>query len=166
MTQEERWQANDLHMASLEDKEIVKEHAQRRGPGLQAHWDVNHALPAGGAVAAISAWTTSGRNRALGQGLLAEAGKLRENWVRTAKERGLAARKKFKVFKPVARGAPPMAIADMPRALSGEVVEGKTDVTAQLLATGYQGPDLTTSFVEVSGCVSLRSSPGSPFGGS
>ena len=56
-----------IHLAFVADKEIVKEHAQLREPGMRAHWDAATAPPWAGVGAATSAWAADQRNEALGR---------------------------------------------------------------------------------------------------
>ena len=57
--------------------------------------------------------------------------------VRAAKERELAAWKKFKVLKPGTGGAPREAIAATLWALTWEMVEGKKDVKSLFATAGH-----------------------------
>ena len=65
VTQEGRCRLSDLHLAIVADKNIVEEHAQRRGPEAKALRDADHASPVGGVDAAISGWTAGECSRLL-----------------------------------------------------------------------------------------------------
>ena len=69
VTQEQRRLVNNLHLASVVDREAAEEHAQWRNPELKAHWVVTHASRVEGGGAAISAWAAEESKRALGRGL-------------------------------------------------------------------------------------------------
>ena len=128
VTQEKRCCVVDLRGAFFVDWAVVKEHAKWWDPGMEAHWDAAHASPLGGVDAAISIWAADQCNKPLAQGLAAGEGEMRGALVNAAKERGLAARKRFKFFEPVSAGAPFKAIADTHRALTWRLVESKNDV--------------------------------------
>ena len=73
-------------------------------------------------------------------------------------ERELAGWRKFKVLKPVTGGSPSQAIADTRWAPAWEMVGGKKDAEAPLVARAYRRPDLKKGFAETRAHVSLRSS--------
>ena len=105
---------DDLHLGIELDKAIEERQKIRklRAPEMEKNWAVNHASPMEGEGAAFSPWAADERNKALGQKPSAKEGELHGNFVSAAEKRKLAARKKFKVPKPVTQGAPPKAILD------------------------------------------------------
>ena len=46
-SQEKRRRVEDPHVAFVAEKEVVQEHAKRRGPEKKNHWDATHASPLG-----------------------------------------------------------------------------------------------------------------------
>ena len=64
-----RCRVGDLRSAFAVDKEITKEHAQRRHTELKARWNTPHASAVEGVGAAISAKTAEDCNRVLGEEL-------------------------------------------------------------------------------------------------
>ena len=87
--------ADDFRLASVTDKEIVKERAHWwKG----AHWDVNHASPEDGVEAGMCAWSADVRNEASGQDLSAEEEKLHKRLLSAAEGRGLTLWEKREVF--------------------------------------------------------------------
>ena len=99
-TREPRCRVSDLHLAFVAEKEIAKEHAKWRDSEVKAHWDTNHAPPAEGPGAAISAWAAEGRSRVSGQAPSEAGEKLQGGPVSAAKEREPASWKRFEAFKP------------------------------------------------------------------
>ena len=65
------------HYSFVADKEIVKQHAQLRGPEIKAHGDAKHAPLVEGANAAISASTADECNKAFSRELSGETGEVR-----------------------------------------------------------------------------------------
>ena len=112
VSQEARRRVVDLYLGFIVDKEVAGGNAQCRGPEMKAHWDATHASPSEGVGSAISARAATQRNEALGHEPSAEEAKSHGNLVRAAKERELAAWKKFKVFEPVTVGTAPKATVD------------------------------------------------------
>ena len=76
----------------------------------------------------------------------------------TGKEQELSARNQPQALSPLEEGAQSRAIAETRRALTSRVVEGKKAAKARLEAKGHQDPDLKGGIVDISGCVSKRSS--------
>ena len=100
--QEKRGRVGDPRLATVADKEVVKEHAQWRNPELKSRLDAAQASVVGGVCAATSAEEC---HRTWGRELTEEEGKLQRGLASVAKERELSAQKKFKAFKPAKEGA-------------------------------------------------------------
>ena len=127
---------------------MVKGHAQGRGAGIKARWDVAHASPQEGVGAAISSRAANQCSAALGQELSADEEILHWALVNAAKVSELAAWQTFKVFEPLSAAAPPKAIADTHRVPTWKMAEGKQNAKARSAAKEYQGPDLTAGLAE------------------
>ena len=78
--------------------------------------------------------------------------------VKAAKDRGLAALRKFHVFEHLREGASSNAVADSRWALTWKTLDGQSNVKARPVPKGSQGRDLKDGLVETAGCVGLRSS--------
>ena len=78
--QEKRCCVDARRSGFFADKDLLKEHAHRRNPELQARWGATHNPGKEGRGAAISAWNTAECNRVSGQELTGDEGKLHGVW--------------------------------------------------------------------------------------
>ena len=101
---------------------------------MQSHWDAATAPPLKRVDAAQSASTANHCNKASGQESTANDIKTHVASVTGAQDRKLGLWEKFKVFEPARTGNSLEAIADTRWVLTWEMVEGKRDVDAQLVA--------------------------------
>ena len=99
-----------------------------------------------------------GCNRAVGQEMAAEGGKLHAALAHDAAGRELGARKQCEAFNPVHEYRKSKSVVNTRRALTWELVGGKENVKARSVAKGYQDPALRGGGVDTPGCASLRSS--------
>ena len=96
-TQDRRYRADALRLASVADGEVVKGHAQWRHTELKSRVDATRPSVVEGADAAVSTWVAGERNCISGQDLTEEAGNLHVDLARDATEEELNAWGKFKV---------------------------------------------------------------------
>ena len=85
-----------------------------------------------------------------------EVERLHPDPARQAKGRESDTWRQFKVFSPVNMGSQPKGVVDTRWVLTWEEAEGAGTVKAQLVATGYQVPDLPNGNMDIAGCVSRR----------
>ena len=128
--QEKRCHVGHRKMASVADKELVKGRAQCGNPDLKARRRATHASAAEGVDVAISAWIAEERNRALGQGLTEEGGKLRGCSAGAARGREFDDWEKFNVSWPLLGGTPSRSIVNTPWVRTLKMVGGSKDAKA------------------------------------
>ena len=111
-TQEKRCRARDLHLASVADKEAVKEHAEWRHTEMKSRLGTLPQVDPSESAVATSVWVAEKRNRILSQELWEEEVKSHGDLASDAKDRELSARKQFKVSSPEEEGAQGKVIVD------------------------------------------------------
>ena len=97
-------------------------------------------------------------NRISGRELTEVKGRVHADLARRAKARELDLWNQFMVVSPVKVGAQSEYLADTGRALNRKEVDGLKTGKSQLVARGYQDPDLRTDNVDIAGRVSRRPS--------
>ena len=163
-TQEKRRRKGNLRLAFVANTEVVTGYGQWWHPEMksrldtQARKDLSRSVVADGTGAVMSAWVAEERNRMRGQELTEEEEKLEKGSASEAKERELRARKQFNVSPLIKGGNQSQAIAETPWVLTWKVLGGRKPAKAQLMAKGYQTPDLRGGDMDHAGCGSRRSS--------
>ena len=129
----ERTRVKELHAAFATGKEVLIEHAQRRGSSLRDVWAASSLPPLAGLDTASSARTA---DRCDKSGVKEDSGLVKE-----AKERELAAWRKFAAFEQARQGAPSGATGDSRRVPTWKTLGGRAGVKALFVAEGFQDPD-------------------------
>ena len=135
-----------LRMSFVDNKEIVKAHCTHHLAALGGTQTL------AGLESALAAWIAAQCGRPLGQELSSDDVNRFAAEVGAAKNRELGAWCKFQVFSPVLWKKGAKDIADTRWVLLWKSVEGRRAVKAQLVARGFQDPDLAAGLVDTSSC--------------
>ena len=137
---------------------VVQEHAQWWNPELKPKMEALQSSVVEGVDGAVSAWVADECNRVLRQELLPDEEKLHSDLAQEGKLRELAAWKKSDAYTKRNEMNTSKQIAQTRWVLSWKMVARVERAMARPAAKGFQGPELKAGLVDVSGCVSLRSS--------
>ena len=105
--QKKRRRFDGLCLALLADKEVAREHPNRRNPELRSRADATRTFVVEGVGGAKSAWVAEECNRILGKELEGEEVKLYADLARGAKERELSDWQQSKVLRPLREAVTP-----------------------------------------------------------